>query len=200
MKKLLAGLGMAAMALGMTGIAGAASISKISDDSFGLSTSVKSILAKLQNNNKLGLLNAVSSSGNSGKNTFVSADDQTGSMANTGAASAATLVDSTGNANSVSEDYQSSGGNQDTISEVSDTSTGSATTTDTLTNDVVNNNDTEVTNSVGGEADSGANAALSGDSLSASSFTTGKSDAAVGVQQKFNINMKTIMHRIVWHL
>ncbi len=197
MKKLIAGLGAAVLALTVAGTAGAAKISLINDDSAGTSVSVKSILAKITNNNGLGVLNAVSSSGNSGGNTVVSADDQSSTTVGTGVASAATLVDSTANANEVVEDYESAAAD-DEITNVDDNSDGTATTADSLENDIVNNNATQVTNSVGGTSDSGTNAVVSGDSLTDTAVTSGSSDAAAGVLQAFNLNVKDIMHRVKW--
>lgn len=200
MKKIIAGLGIFSLAFVLTGVADAAMIKNIKDSSS--STVTLSHLIKvlmLNNNNTADITNAsVTSTANSGANSFTSADDQSGSTLMTGATEAATLADNGANTNILAEEVESAVDDPHVVDGVDDSSSGDIDQSDEINNDMTNNNDVDVDNDVDADADSGTNAATSGDSLTATSFTTGKSVAATGTATLVNSNLKDIIRKAVF--
>ena len=134
MKKIVIGATVAALAVGLSFSASAAVIDGVTDSSVASSLATWLIKVVMRNTNGAYIENNVTSSGNSGGNMFTSADDQSGTMLVTGNASAATLVDNNANNNVISEEYESSNGADNTISNVEDDSSGSTASDDTLDN------------------------------------------------------------------
>ncbi|MDP4000621.1 MAG: hypothetical protein Q8P83_00015 [bacterium] len=198
MKKLIAGIGLMAMLLVVGASAQAGLIDQISDSSTGTISVTKLIKALIRNNNNSANINntSVKSTANSGTNTVSSTDDQSGTQVNTGATDSVSGVDNAANTNAVAEDYETGCDCEDSVTNVSDDSHGTATSTDTLDNDIVNNNEVTVNNTVDSEGDSGTNSVSSGDSLTNTTVGTGASQSATGVLNTFNTNLKDIMRRV----
>lgn len=199
MKRFIAILGIATLAL-VTSNGLAATVSGISDDSTGSITASWLIKILMTNTNNAVITNNVTSSANSGGNVFTSADDQEGTVLNTGDANSVTLVENTANNNFVEEEYESADGTDNTVEDVSDASTGTITQSDELDNNIENNNDVVVDNNVDAVADTGSNFVTSGDSLRGTTATTGIAGAATGVSNLFNVNVKEIRRSIVSRL
>ncbi|MBI2607555.1 MAG: hypothetical protein HYW51_01895 [Candidatus Doudnabacteria bacterium] len=195
MKRFIAGAGIVALALVSTGAMGA-TISGVSDSSTATSIASWLISVMMTNNNNAVITNNVTSTANSGGNTFVSADDQEGTELVTGDANAVTLVENAANNNFVEENYESVDGADNTIEDITDSSTATAASSDTLENEILNNNDVEVENNVDAMADTGSNSVTSGDSLKGTRATTGIAGAATGVSNLFNVNIKEIQRTI----
>ncbi len=195
MKKLIAGLGMAALVLVYTS-APAATIDGVSDSSSATSSASWLIKVLLKNFNNADINNDVSASASSGGNSFTSADDQSNTSVTTGDANSATLVENTANTNMVSEEYDSSNGVDNAISNVSDSSTAETLSDDTLDNDIENFNEVAVDNFVDADSETGANAVVSGDSLNGASASTGNSGAVTGVITSVNLNIKDILRHL----
>lgn len=197
MKKILAGLGIIGAALGAAGSLAFAGVivSGVSDSSTVTSDATYLIKLLLKNNNNANLENHVVSSGNSGGNTFTMADDGESISLTTGGASAATLVDNTANSTMLETAYES-GGPDDNISDVSDSSSVTTTIDDTLDKEAENNNTVDVLNDVGAMSDSGSNAWVAGDSLRTVTAVTGTSDAATGVSNAFNFIVQKVFRFI----
>lgn len=198
MKKFIVGVTIASFAFFLALPADAAvSITKINDSSTVTSLATWLIDVLMNNsNNTLNVDNKVTSSANSGGNSHTSVDDHSGSTITTGDADSTSGVQNDGNQNALAEEYEGSAGPDVTVDDVNDDSTVSATTDDTLENDMLNENDVEVDNTVDAVGDSGTNTVTSGDSLATSGTTTGLSSAASGVLNGLNINIKSIIRRV----
>lgn len=197
MRKLIAGLGILVFAFVFTGAAEAAVIKNIFDSSAGTSVAAWLIKVKMLNSNGTDINNnSVTSTANSGANVVASADDQSGTVMNTGATDASTGVSNTANTNVLSENYESADGVDNTIDNVDDSSAGTATSSDTLDNEMTNSNAVVVDNAVDAKANSGTNVNTSGDSLTGSGVTTGASSAETLLDNFFNSNLKEVVRRI----
>ena len=197
MKKVLVGVTVAAVALLMALPTQAALIKNIKDSSIGSSLATWLINVVMRNGNNSGITNVVTSSGNSGNNTHTSADDQTGSDIVTGTASSSTGVENTANNNLLNEEYESSNGADNEVNDVDDDSNGSATSSDDLDNFMDNDNKSSVSNVNDAKATSGVNVVSSGDSLTSSSTTTGGAAGATFTVNSFNVNVKSVVRRIM---
>ncbi|MBI2607556.1 MAG: hypothetical protein HYW51_01900 [Candidatus Doudnabacteria bacterium] len=202
MKKIIASVGLAAMLLMVAGAADAAVIRMVNDSSVATSAATWSILANILNNNSAGILNTVTSTGNSGANTVVSADDQTGTSVTTGNTGAASAVDgaagpgNVANTNVVSETLETPDGADNLIEDVDDSSVATTASADSLENNLTNNNEVEVDNDVDGTSNSGTNSVVSGDSLTTTTVSTGTNLAASLLSQDFNLNIKEVIRTI----
>lgn len=174
----------------------AATIGNVSDSSIASSFTNWLISLFMTNNNNAEITNNVTSSANSGGNTFTSADDQANTEVFTGDASSATLVENSANNNMVGEEYEAADGSTDTITDVSDESIASASLNDTLDNQIENNNNVVVENNVDATADTGNNSVTSGDSLNDSKASTGIAGSVSGVSNLFNFNLNNIIRRL----
>lgn len=197
MKKVFAGAVVAVFAFAVAASSQAALIKNINDSSVATSTATWLISVLMNNLNGIGFTNTVTSTGNSGANTHVSADDQSNSSVSTGNADSASLADNNANNNLLSEEYESSNGADNDIQDVDDSSVATTTSDDTLENEMNNKNETEFKNGVDSTGNSGTNAVVSGDSLSDSSTSTGNAGSASGVLNGFNTNIKSVVRRIM---
>lgn len=191
MKKILAAAGITAMALSVS-VVSAATVKNVSDDSTATSAANYLIKVLMKNNNSATINNNVSATGNSGGNTFASADDQSGTEIHTGNSTSGVLVENSANNNMIEAEYTSYDGTTDLIDGVNDSSTASTTLTDTLDNDMENSNNVTVDNVVFSNADTGNNTVTSGDSLEDTKGFTGIAQALTGVASDFNFNFKKI--------
>lgn len=196
MKKIFAGLTIAALAFFMVLPTQAAIVTDISDSSTGLSVAGWLIKVVMKNLNNAGIGNVVVTTSSSGSNSFTSADDQSGTSIDTGAANLTSTTGNVANNNVLGEEYESSNGATNTIDNVSDDSDGTATSDDELNNDMDNNNHVDVGNTVDATSDSGSNAVVSGDSLTGSSAKTGATSAITSLTNSFNFNLKSVVRRI----
>lgn len=197
-----------ALLLVVAGSADAAVIRKISDTSTGTSTASWLIDVFHLNVNDANMTNTVTSTGNSGGNAVVSADDQSGTSVTTGDSAAVSGIEGSAtptstypgnvaNTNVTSEELETPDGADNTIEEVSDDSDATTTSSDEVDNTLINNNEVLVTNDVDGTSNSGTNAVASGDSLTGTTVATGTTASASFMSQDFNFNMKTVKRTIV---
>ncbi len=199
MRKLIAGVGIAALALVFSGAAYAASVSDIFDDSIGTSFATWLIKVNMINHNGAGILNSsINASASSGGNSVSSADDQSATSITTGDTDSASLAQNEANTNVLEEEYDSADAVDNQVSEVSDSSTGEALSDDTLQNDMNNENGVEVDNDVDATSEAGANSVASGDSLTGASIGSGGAVAASGALSFFNTNFKSVLRHLVF--
>ncbi len=196
MKKLIAGLSAMVFVLAMTGVASAATISNINDDSSATTLAQWIVKVFVHNTNTASIDNNVTASASTGNNTVTSADDQEGTVISTGNSAAAVVVDNSANNNTVKENLDSANGAGGTIDSVNDESTASSTFEDKLCNDITNDNSVTVANDLSSDATTGDNTVNSQDSLKDTKVTTGTTDSAVGITNTFNVNVKEIVRTL----
>jgi len=196
MKKFVAGISIAMLAFVFTGVASAATITNVNDESSAHTLAQWLLNLVSTNSNTAVITNSVSATANSGGNAVTSADDQTGTSITTGDSSSAVLVDNTANANYTTADIESGGGGTDTIDQVNDDSTVTAESHDQATETETNTNLVTVNNELSATANTGGNIVTSGDGLDGTTVSSGVTDSASGLANLFNINVRNIIRTI----
>lgn len=196
MRKLIAGVGMAALTLVATGFASAATIDNVNGGSTADIFSKWSLRLFLHNDNVAYIGNAATAGANSGENTVTSANDQYGTSVTTGNATAASVVDNVANTNEDVIGIESSGGGDDCITTVSGGSTADIDTLDYVKVYVHHDNAIENLNEVAALTNTGSNEVVSGDTLNTTTVHTGSNDASTGIVNSFNINFKELVRTI----
>lgn len=193
MKKLIAGFGLLVLVFVLTSVADAAVIRKVNDSSTATSVSTWSVLVKMKNLNDADFNNnSVTSSATSGGNTFVSVDDQSKTTFVSGASDAETSVSNGANDNEIDEAVATYDAGNNTIEDIDDSSTATATNVDVVDNHMDNNNTAVEDTDSDATATSGLNAVVSGDSLTDASGTTGASKSKNKLDSSFNLNLKLL--------
>lgn len=197
MKKIAAFLSIAAISFALVSPAAAFStfVGNIGDDSSATSNATWSLVVKIQNNNEAKVYNGINSQASSGANAVTSADDMADVSITTGDTDSASLADSAVNTNSLEEDLNGGEDGDTTVDSVDDSSEAIINVTDNNENDVVNNNNVDITDEVDASADSGSNMLDSGDSLTGGAIAAGKAVSAAGAVKLLNSNIKTIFRR-----
>lgn len=196
MKKIIAGIGIATLALVAASPASAAIIRNIGDSSAGTILTMFGATFNFSTSNTANISNNVTTSSNTGGNIVMSDDDQRDTRLTSGAASSGSAVENAANTTMVSTELDTPDTSGDIIEDIQDDSTGSITTTDTLDDQFDATNDVTVDNAVTAASETGSNQVLSGDSLSNTLLNTGIGDSATIVSNAFNLTVKEILRKI----
>lgn len=191
MKKLIAGIGMAGIALmGLT--ASASSIGTVSGGSTAASVSNFSTNWTIDNNNNATLSSSVGAKSLSGDNNIDAALDQNNTTLTTGGSQATVLVDNAANSNHMTIAADAVGGPASTIGLVTGGSTASFVLGASDTMAVVNTNTVHNEDFLNSSSKTGNNHISAGLDLNNTSVTTGGTDAGAGLTNSFNVNIKSI--------
>ena len=149
-----------------------------------------------RNTNNTTIVNNVSTTANSGRNEVESADDQTNTTIQTGAAFTAGVVENEANRNFVSVEAESPDGMDVEVTDTTDEADVNVSTTDTIETDMENKNNADATNNIRTDSNSGENRVRSDDELKTVLVNTGISDSGSGVSNLFNTDIFTLIRRI----
>lgn len=196
MKKIIAGIGVAALALVATSPASAAIVRNIGDNSVGSILTMFGATFNFATSNTANITNNVTTSSNTGGNIVMSDDDQRDTQLTSGAASSGSAVENAANTTMVSTELDTPDTTGDIVEDINDDSNGSITTTDTLDDQFDATNDVTVDNAVDASSQTGLNQVISGDSLLNTKLNTGIGDSATVVSNAFNLTVKEILRKI----
>jgi hypothetical protein len=198
MKKIVAGLGIVAMAFVFTSAAGAASIDGVNDDSTASITS--SFVLRLLGNTSSDFTvhNTVKSSANTGGNSITADEDVEDASIQSGDAGAASLAETTGGDVDVDVDVDADNnrGGDSEINDVDDDSDADIDSETTIEHDMDVTSSGEVRNHVDASADAGANSISSkNDDVEGADIETGEAVSASAARTEFG----RIMQQISWN-
>lgn len=196
MKKIIAGIGVAALALVAASPASAAIVRNIGDNSVGSILTMFGATFNFATSNTANISNNVTTSSNTGGNIVMSDDDQRDTQLTSGAASSGSAVENAANTTMVSTELDTPDTTGDIVEDINDDSNGSITTTDTLDDQFDATNDVTVDNAVDASSQTGLNQVISGDSLLNTKLNTGIGDSATVVSNAFNLTVKEILRKI----
>lgn len=199
MKKLLAGVGIAAMLFVFGGSASASSIKKVLDSSTASITRSFLVDVFMDNVNALDLDVVVSSTGTSGANTVTSGDSLTTTTVITGDSDATNNQNHTGNLNVIEEIVESDeddGTAGPAIEDVEDSSTASIDDSDEIFNDMTSDNSGPVVVDATADGLSGGNTVTSVDDHTGTSVTAGKAFGLNMLVTTIHSNIKSIMRTV----
>lgn len=196
MKKIIAGIGVVALALVAASPASAAIVRNIGDNSVGSILTMFGATFNFSTSNTANISNNVTTSSNTGGNIVMSDDDQRDTQLTSGAASSGSAVENAANTTMVSTELDTPDTTGDVVEAVNDDSSGSITTTDTLDDQFDATNDVTVDNAVDASSQTGLNQVISGDSLLNTKLNTGIGDSATVVSNAFNLTVKEILRKI----
>jgi hypothetical protein len=186
MKKIIAAAALGAIALTSAGVASAASIKWVKDESAAKIKYDSYFKADADVTQKAYIVNGAASGSNSGGNTVVSADDQKGTSIYTGDAGAITEVSNKANSSDVTIKSKGSCGCDDEIKGIDDSSEASIKHEETTKEEADAYQKVEAATVAGAVSDTGNNGVLSGDSLKGTTVTSGEALSATEIKNKFN--------------
>lgn len=196
MKKIIAGLGTAALLVIGVSPASAAIISNVNGASTASIIRIFGANFNIVTSNNANITNTVNSNTNTGGNHVSSTGSQSGTFIGTGAANSGSVTDSAANSTDISTTLETPATTDDTIDSVGGASVTQIATADQVDDKLQNTNAVTVNNAVAAGSTTGSNDVHSDGKLVDTQLQTGIGTALTGVTNTFNITMRTFTRRI----